>query len=70
MVYDMLAYGIMSMGVLSGKQGKKSFPVSLLDFVAFVCIFVGFWCSLGFMVFSPSLGTESLHVLSFEKREG
>jgi hypothetical protein len=51
MVYDVLAYGIMSMGVLSGKEGKISFLVSLLDFVAFVFIFVGFWFSLWFYGF-------------------
>jgi len=51
MVNDVLAYGIMSMVVLSGKQGKKSFPVSLLDLMAFVCIFVGFWFSLWFYGF-------------------
>jgi hypothetical protein len=54
-VNDVLAYGIMSMGVLSVKQGKKSFPVSLLDFMAFVSIFVGFWFSLWFY------GVFSLH---------
>jgi len=49
---------------------KKSFPVSLLDFVAFVCIFVGFWFSLWFYGFFSRPWYWVVTCLEFWKMRG